>query len=388
MPTAEIITIGTEILLGEIVDTNTRFLAINLKDSGIDLYRTMTVGDNTSRIAQAVHEALQRADIIITTGGLGPTVDDPTRQAVAEAFNCSLVFHPELWKQIKDRFQRYGREPSDNNRRQAYIPEHAVPIENPVGTAPAFMVESGAKVVISLPGVPREMEFLTENAVLPYLRQRFELSGTILTRILHTAGVGESQIDEKIGDLEILPNPTVGLSAHPGQIDIRITAKAATMAAAKDMVAEVEATLRDRLGNWIYGADGQVLEEIVTGMLKDHDWKLVILEGGSSGSLIQRLQAYRPYFAGGDTFSEILDPASISTRLGNLRLKYHADVGLSVYLQPVGDRCVLSLNLHCPQTSREITRSYGGPPLLAPAWAANISLDILRRALCEPQPEE
>ncbi len=140
MPTAEIIAIGTELLLGETADTNTRFVARVLRSLGIDLFRTQTIGDNADRIAETVRQALERADIVITTGGLGPTVDDPTRQAIADSVGVPLEFHPELWEQITARIARYGRTPTENQKRQAYIPKNAIVIENPVGTAPAFIV--------------------------------------------------------------------------------------------------------------------------------------------------------------------------------------------------------------------------------------------------------
>ena len=155
MPTAEIITIGTELLLGETVDTNTRHIAQALRGLGVDLYRTQTVGDNAGRIAEAVGAALQRADIVITTGGLGPTVDDPTRQAIADAAGVTLEFHPELWEQIVARIARYGRTPTENQKRQAYIPQGGMVIENPVGTAPAFIVETPSHLP-SLSGKKRE----------------------------------------------------------------------------------------------------------------------------------------------------------------------------------------------------------------------------------------
>ncbi len=204
MPVAEIITIGTEILLGEIIDTNAQFIARKLRDAGIDLFRKTTVGDNPGRIADAIRQALQRCDIVITTGGLGPTVDDPTRVAVAEAMNLELEYRPELWDQIQSRFKRFGRLPTENNMRQAYVPAGATAITNPVGTAPAFIVNSGDCSVISLPGVPREMEYLLEREVLPYLEMRFKNSGVIKARTLHTVGIGESRIDDLIGDLEKL----------------------------------------------------------------------------------------------------------------------------------------------------------------------------------------
>jgi molybdenum cofactor synthesis domain-containing protein len=150
MPTAEIIAIGTELLLGEIQDTNTQFLARQLRNIGIDLYRSTQIGDNTERIAAVIQEAMDRSDIVITTGGLGPTVDDPTREAVARAFGVQTVYHPELWQQILERYRSYSRQPTENNRRQAYLPYNAIAIENPVGTAPAFRVETAKNVIISL----------------------------------------------------------------------------------------------------------------------------------------------------------------------------------------------------------------------------------------------
>ena len=179
MPTAEIITIGTEILLGEIVDTNAQYLARELRDIGVDLYRKTTVGDNARRIAQAIQQGLERSMIIITTGGLGPTVDDPTREAVALAMNVQTEYHPELWEQIQARFRRFNRIPTENNRKQAYIPQGALVIENAVGTAPAFIVEAGEHAVISLPGVPREMEYLMQRKVIPYLRAHYHLHEVI-----------------------------------------------------------------------------------------------------------------------------------------------------------------------------------------------------------------
>src|SRR3990172_10571711 len=255
MPSAEIITIGTEILLGEIVDTNTRYIARLMRGLGVDLYRTTTIGDNVERIAEAIQNAIERADIVITTGGLGPTVDDPTREAVARAFDVETEFRQELWEQILEVVTRYGRVPSENQKRQAHVPKGAIAIKNKVGTAPAFIMEAlspltpgppphgggefsplpkgegmGVRAVISLPGVPKEMEHLLHEAVIPYLQARYNLDQIIKVRLLHTAGAGEADIDESIGDFELLANPTVGLAAHSGIVDIRIAAKARTEA--------------------------------------------------------------------------------------------------------------------------------------------------------------
>lgn len=286
---AEIISIGTELLLGEIVDTNSAHIARRLRDIGLNLYFTTTVGDNRQRIASAISTALDRADVIITTGGLGPTVDDMTRQAVADATGRELVFRQDLLDQIAERFRRFGSRMSENNRQQAYIPDGAIPIENPVGTAPCFIVESERGVVISLPGVPREMKYLLENTVIPYLHDRLGLTEVIKARVLRTAGIGESHIDEAITDLMTLSNPTVGLAAHTGQTDIRITAKAPDEATADRMIAEIEAQVRARVGQFIYGVEKQSIEEALVRLLQEHHLKIAISETGIGNKLNERL---------------------------------------------------------------------------------------------------
>ena len=255
MPSAEILSIGTELLLGEIVDTNAAHLARSLRDVGIDVYRKTTVGDNVARIAAAVRTGLSDADVVIATGGLGPTVDDMTRAGIAAAIGVATAFQPELWVQVQAMLQQRGREPTDNNRRQAYLPAGARAIPNPVGTAPAFVFETDRGGVVALPGVPREMVYLLEHAVIPYLRDRYGPGGSIRVRVLHTAGAGESQIDALIGDLESLANPTVGLAAHVGRVDVRITAKAPSDAGAAELIAPVEVEVRRRLGDWVVGAE-------------------------------------------------------------------------------------------------------------------------------------
>ncbi|MDW8226512.1 MAG: molybdopterin-binding protein [Anaerolineales bacterium] len=289
MTTAELIAIGSELLLGERVDTNTPYLARMLRRLGVNLYRTHMIGDNVERIAALMREALSRADFVITTGGLGPTVDDPTREAAAQAAGLFLEYRPELWEQIKARVARYGRTPTENQKRQAYLPQFAIPIENPVGTAPAFILEMGSKSLICLPGVPREMETLMETAVVPYLQKRYHLHEVIHIRTLHVGGMGESAVDEKIGDLERLSNPTVGLTAHAGVISIRIAAKAKNLAEAEQMISEIEAQIRARLGENIFGVDDETLEAVVLHHLERRGWTLACLENSYEMTLEQRL---------------------------------------------------------------------------------------------------
>jgi nicotinamide-nucleotide amidase len=307
---AEIITIGTELLLGEIVDTNAAHIARQLRTIGLNLYYKTTVGDNQARCADAINRALNRSDVVITTGGLGPTVDDITREAVAQATARPLEFRQELLEQIEARFNRWGSQMSENNRRQALIPQGALPIENPVGTAPCFIVESECGVVISLPGVPREMTYLLEHDVLPYLRRHFDLHSVIKARILRTAALGESRIDTALSDLLTATNPTVGLSAHPGQTDVRITAKAESEEQADRLIAPVEAEVRRRLGTAVYGTGKETVEEVLLHRLAAAGMSLATAESGTGGLLTNRLSTapgaasiFRGGFVANDPFA-------------------------------------------------------------------------------------
>lgn len=288
---AELVSIGTEILLGEITDTNSVFMARALRDLGINVYYMISVGDNRGRIADVIRTSLSRSDIVITCGGLGPTVDDMTRQSVADATDRELVFHQSLLDMIAARFTKYGVQMTDNNRQQAYLPVDAIPVENPVGTAPAFIVEVGDKCVVSLPGVPREMKYLMQERVIPFLREKYGITEqVILARVLKSAGIGESSLDTLIGR-EILEggNPTVGLAAHSGQIDVRITAKADTRAQATAMIEPVEAAIRARAGGYIFGADEERLEDVFAALLRENGATLAITETGIGGAIHDRL---------------------------------------------------------------------------------------------------
>lgn len=383
MPAAELIAIGTELLLGEIQDTNTRYLARTLRDLGVDIYRATLIGDNTERIAQVIREAMQRCQIIITTGGLGPTVDDPTRAAIALALDVDTEFRPELWEQIQNRFQRYGRIPSENNRRQAWIPAGSIPVENPVGTAPAFICEAVNSCIISLPGVPREMEYLTQNVVMPYLRERFQLTGTIKARVLHVAGVGESIVDEWVDDLEKNPNPTVGLLAHPGQVDIRITAKADSMDEADRLISSMEDEVRKRVKEGLYGVDHETLEDVVLQTLRARDLNLAVVECGLDGALRGKLERLRIPAECALVLDAPCEMAELRRMMAEFIDQRRVQAGLGVSLQPGADQQILSLVIITPQGAVEYTRSYGGERALSNPWAVNTGLELLRRKLME-----
>ena len=379
MPTSEIITIGTEILLGEIVDTNARHIALTLRDHGIDIYRKTSVGDNVERIAAAIRSALEFADIVITTGGLGPTVDDPTREAVARAFGVETEFREELWQEVIDRFARFDRVPSENNRRQAYLPAGAEAISNPVGTAPAFLYPLDGKIVFSLPGVPREMEHLLEHAVVPELGRRFKLDSVLVVRLLRTTGAGESQIDEKIGDLEALGNPTVGLAAHSGQVDVRITAKAASETAARALIAPVEAEIRDRLGSWIFGVDRDTLASAAGRQLAERSWTYSLLEAGIGGRLLGEAPVENGLYKGGQLIPVAPeDPEDLQRLTGDVRLAFRTDVCLGVSIYP-GEKTLIYVALSTPEGDKFLRVPYGGPPKLAPQRAVNLGFETLRK---------
>jgi len=386
MPSAEIITIGTEILLGEIVDTNTRYIARTLRGLGIDLYRTITIGDNIERIADAIRDSLRRADIVITTGGLGPTVDDPTREAVAKAVGVETEFREDLWQQVVEVIARYGRKPSENQKRQAYVPQGAIGVPNPVGTAPCFIVEApsplrpspdgrgvGVRAIISLPGVPNEMEHILHESIIPYLQRRFNLNEIIKVRILHCAGLGEGTIDEKIGDLETLSNPTVGLAAHTGVVDIRIAAKAHSEAEADAMIAQVEKQVRQRLGDHIFGADEDRLEDAALDAVAKRGWTLTAIEAGLDGLLARKI----PHTAS----LPDLEPAALLDALRAARTESRADAALGLAIYP--DERAAEMALITPHGEKTHRITYGGPPRSLPRWSVNLALNWLRTTALE-----
>lgn len=381
MPVAEIIAIGTELLLGETQDTNSHFIAKKLRGAGIDLYRTTTIGDNIDRIAGAIKESLGRADIIITSGGLGPTVDDPTRLAVAHALNVDLEFRPELWEQIKARFKRMDRPFTENNRRQAYIPLGSEPIENPVGTAPSFISPVGKKVIICLPGVPREMEYLLDNAVIPYILKHFELHTVIKSLTLHSSGIGESQIDELIGDFERQQNPTIGLAAHLGQIDIRITVKAESEKKADQILKKQSIHIENLLGENIFGRNSESLAGVVSEKFKLLNLKMSLIECGMKGKLIQAINQAGIPLDNLSTFAKQYNLEELEKLVLQSSKGSRKSCLLGISLVKYEKKQTLFMVCKFGSTIHKGERTYGDTTNSAVAWALNITLDFIRRIL-------
>jgi len=287
---AEILSVGTELLLGQILDTNARYLATLLAGLGIDLHYKTTVGDNAGRLEAAIRLACERADLILTIGGLGPTEDDLTKETIARVFQEELVLHEPSAERIRQFFAKRGLRVLESNLKQALIYKHGVPLENEVGTAPGALLEKDGKIVISMPGPPNEFNRMVDLHVIPYLSEK--LSGKrniILSRVLRLIGIGESAAEDRVKDLLHTTNPTVAPLAHVGEVHLRITAKAPDEASARQVIAGMEGQIRERLGDYIYGVDDQTLESVVLEMLKARHLTLALGESCTGGLIANRL---------------------------------------------------------------------------------------------------
>ncbi|MBU1741346.1 MAG: competence/damage-inducible protein A, partial [Proteobacteria bacterium] len=247
---AEIVSVGSELLLGRFNDTNASWLSRTLTSRGIHVQYRTTVGDVLDELAAVFRTAMSRADVVVVSGGLGPTDDDLTREAAAMAAGADLVFSAELMGHIEAMFRRVGFTMTENNRRQAYVPAGARPLENDAGTAPGFIVEAGGSALICVPGVPAEMKRMILGQVLPWLAEAKGLALTVVrTRLVKVCGIGESGVDERLkGLLGEDQNPAVGLLASPGEVRVRITAGADTQDQARTLLDQIEAEVRARLG--------------------------------------------------------------------------------------------------------------------------------------------
>jgi nicotinamide-nucleotide amidase len=284
---AEIVTIGTEMLLGDLVDTNTAWLSARLATLGVGVYRHTTVGDNRDRIAEALKEAALRAALVITTGGLGPTSDDLTNECLADVTGREMVEYPEARAHVDEMFRRFGREPTANNYKQALFPEGTELIPNPLGTAMGALLESNGTLFATLPGVPSEMRRMFEETLEPLIRDRTE--GSIISRALWFAGIGESALAEKVQDLLDASDPTVAPLAGQGKVRIRITTRAATQEEAEERIAPVEREILSRLGDYYFGEDDETLESAVGRLLKVRGATLALAESCTGGLLAKRL---------------------------------------------------------------------------------------------------
>jgi nicotinamide-nucleotide amidase len=407
---AEVVGIGTEILLGQIANTNAREISERLAEAGIDVLHHQVVGDNVGRIAEALRLALSRADVVVATGGLGPTGDDITRQALAEASGLKLSRRSEIEDFLRDKFRRMGREMPESNLVQADVPDGARYILPDRGTAPGLVMEvEGGKRLYAIPGVPAEMREMLEGSILPELRERAE-PRTLVSRQVRVVGVPEARIGELLEDLfRSSENPTVAFLASAGEVRIRLTAAASNRAEAVELIRPVEEDVRSRLGDAVFGADEDSLEGTVAGLLSERELLLACAEsltGGSLGARISAIPRASTYFLGSAVCysrdakrdvlgipEEILDgPGTVSEECAiamarGARRAYGADIGLSttgvagpdplegkppgtLFVGLVADGAEEVRALRAPGDRDQVRR-----------WAEQTALDLLRRHL-------
>ncbi len=284
---AEIITIGTEMLLGDLVDTNTAWLSNNLARLGVGIYRHTTVGDNKDRIVGAMKEAATRSDLIITTGGLGPTSDDITNECLAQLAGKKMVEYEAARQHVDEMFARFGRKPTPSNYKQALFPEGTELIPNPLGTAPGALLEVNGTLFATFPGVPGEMKNMFHETLTPLVESRSD--GSIISKTLWFAGIGESALAEQVQDLLDAEDPTVAPLAGQGKVRLRITSRAATPEEAEDKIEPVSRDILSRLGDYYFGEDEETLESALARLLDAGGKTLALAESCTGGLLAKRL---------------------------------------------------------------------------------------------------
>jgi competence/damage-inducible protein CinA-like protein len=298
---AEIVPVGTEILLGNIIDTNSSFLANQLPLLGIDLYFISTAGDNRRRLVDTLKRAWKRADLIITTGGLGPTLDDITREAIGELVKEELKVDERLWQELQDLLRHYTGEIPQSNIRQATTIPSAQIIPNRMGTAPGWWVEKDDHVIIALPGPSDEMKMMWQEGILPKLEQR-ATGEVILSRVIKTFRVAEAKVDELVAHISKLSNPTLATYINPDGVYLRITAKAKEKTEAQRLISQSEEQIRNILSPYIWGVDGDTLGSVIGNLLRAKNWSLATMESCTEGLLCSTIASGREsctYFKGG-----------------------------------------------------------------------------------------
>lgn len=289
---AELVFVGTELLLGEILNTNAQFLSEKLALLGVDVYYQQTVGDNPDRLAGVLRQALERSDLVITSGGLGPTMDDITREIAAEVTGCPLAMNAELLGDLRAWFERRGRHMAENNARQCMVPQGATVLNNDRGTAPGLIVHADAgKAVVLLPGPPNELRPMFERQVVPYLTSRMGGSPlTLVSRVLRFIDIGESSMEDAIKDLMVQQSdPSMAPYAKTGEVHLRLATKAPTAEEGLARMVPLESEIRRRLGPYIYGTDATTLEEAVGQLLREQGLKLALAESCTGGLIAKRI---------------------------------------------------------------------------------------------------
>jgi nicotinamide-nucleotide amidase len=367
---AELLSIGTELLLGQIVDTNSAWLSGRLAALGIDCHWMSTVGDNMARASEAVRRAWERSDLVVCTGGLGPTEDDLTREAIAEALGETVAVDPALETELRSWFAARGVVMAERNRKQAWLIPSSRALANPLGTAPGWLVERDGKMLVAMPGVPREMTRMWEHEVEPALRA----ATPIHSRTLKMLGIGESTLEETIGDLVRSTAPTVATYAKSDGVHVRITDRDTDTRARDERIARMEAAIRERVGRYVWGVDGETLGGAVGKALLERGWRLATAEGLTGGELARSLTEAEPdgWYAGG-----VVRPGAPSADLYASVTDLGADVILVTERASSGEPTV---RVRTPTTERSAVARAGSAPE-ARRRAVLTALDLALRAI-------
>jgi nicotinamide-nucleotide amidase len=406
---AEVVGIGTEILLGQIANMNAQHISQRLADVGVDVLHHQAVGDNAGRIAEAIRLALSRADVVILTGGLGPTGDDITRQAIAQALDRPLSRRSEIEEFLREKFRRLGREMPESNLVQADVPDGARYILPERGTAPGLVIDTDDGRVYAVPGVPAEMREMLEGVIVPELQAEIGPQG-IVSRVLRVTGIPEARIGEILDDVfRRSTNPTVAYLASAGEVRVRLTAKAVSREDADALIAPVEREVRDRLGDAVFGSDEDELEVVVGALLRARGYRLACAESLTGGGLAERIVRVpdsSDYFVGavvayaadgkasvlGVSIETLEGPGMVSEECARemargVRKVFDAEVGLSttgvagpspleghsageVWVAVSSDGGEESRHVQAPGDREQVRR-----------WAQQVALDLLRRHL-------
>ncbi|MEI7555718.1 competence/damage-inducible protein A [Candidatus Chlorohelix sp.] len=404
---AEILSIGTELLLGQIVDTNAQWLAGELSGHGIDLYFISQVGDNLGRLVETLRSAWNRSELIICTGGVGPTEDDLTREAISELLEEKMVIQEPVAIALQEYFSQRNIIMPEKNIKQAALIPSAQFLENPIGTAPGWWVSKDGHVIVAMPGVPHEMKQMWETQAVPRLKPLLP-PGVILSRTLKILGKGESSVEEMVKDLINSNNPTMATYAKPDGVHLRITAKAADETTARDLIFEMEIKARTILGTFIYGDDAETIEGVVGTMLTDRNLTLGVMEVGTGGMVAAMLSEapnsinflrgglvsqQRSMLAGWGVDSNMLEKYGIMSRevaevmATAARRQTGAEAGLAICVSPghgefegkPAGHIIMAVDLDGHLESSEL--NYRTKPSEVKRLASVFSLNLLRRAL-------
>ncbi|WP_034359246.1 CinA family nicotinamide mononucleotide deamidase-related protein [Deinococcus phoenicis] len=398
---AEIISVGTELLLGEIVDSNAAFLAQELAARGVTLHRKTVLGDNLNRVSDGLRQALSRADLVILGGGLGPTDDDLTREAIAAVLGETPAEDPELLAWLEGLYAARGRVMPQLNRKQAWLIPSAEALSNPVGTAPGWFVQTNGKWIVALPGPPREMQKMWREQVLP----RLPLPDHALSAVtIHTQGIGESNLAELLGDLTKGANPSVATYARRMGVDVRVAASAPTAAEAQALAAPVLDTVRNKLNRWTWGEDGDTLAGAVTSTLDGRT--LGVIEAGSGGALCLLLAGEPGFLDAAVTVDHarlitlgltpvtlrdagVVSEAAARELAAGAREHLGAEVGLAVVTAAGGEGAGQTFVALSAEDLEEVAGvNWPGDPAQIRERAAVAALALAYRALRLPQPGE